>query len=317
MTTPPLLVRSTAALLAAGSLAVLLATTQGGERERTVLAESYSCVSRPSEIRELGFATRGVVGEMKVKPGDRVNAGDMLASLNSDVQRQQLAVAQLQADDDSAIRQAESTVQYRKTEVEMLSKARAQDGGTDAQMREAVYRAAGSELELANARVRLRLNQAVVLREQAQLREMEIKSPITGSVLDVLKREGENIDESKPVVTLVSVNPLRVDVDVPTRDAADIAVGQTAEVVWDDIDDKTPMRGVVTYKAPAGDLGARRLQLRVELPNPNEIPSGMHGKLRFLEKQASVQPANQPVTQPNKPPTNAGSSTPIAGPSKK
>lgn len=311
MTSRPHFVRSVAALLSVGTLATLLATSNASERG--VLAETYSCVSRPSEIRELGFATRGIVGEMKVKPGDRVRAGDMLASLSSDVQRQQLAVAKLQADDDSAIRQAESTVQYRKTEVEMLSKARAQDGGTDSQMREAVYRATGAELELASARVRQQLNQTVVQREQAQLREMEIKSPISGSVLDVLKREGENVDETKPVVTLVSVNPLRVDVDVPTRDAADIAVGQAAEVVWDDIDDKTPMRGTVTYKAPAGDLGARRLQLRLELPNPNEIPSGMHGKLRFLAKSDQLQPAKQP----NKTPTNAGSLPPDAGPSKK
>lgn len=305
------IVRFTAALLAAGALVSLLATSQA--RERTVVAESYSCVSRPSEIRELGFATRGIVGELKVKPGDRVSEGDLLASLNSDVQRQQLAVAKLQADDDSAILQAETTVRFRKTEVEMLSRARAQDGGTDAQMREAIYRAAGAELELASARVRQQLNQTVVRREEAQLREMEVKSPIRGWVLDVLKREGENIDETKPVVTLVSVNPLRVDVDVPTRDAADIAVGQPAEVVWDDIDDKTPMAGTVTYKAPAGDLGARRLQLRVELPNPKEIPSGMHGKLRFLTKLDHT-PLN---VQPNKSPTITGSVPPGAGPSKK
>lgn len=300
-------------LCAIAVLTSLLGTSSAGERGRAVFAEAYSCVSRPSDIRELGFATRGIVGEVSVKPGDRVSAGDLLAKLNTDVQRQQLAVAQVQADDDSAVKQAEASVQYRKVEVEMLSKARAQDGGTDAQMREAVYRALSAELELATARVRQQLNETVVKRETAQLNEMEIKSPIGGSVLDVLKRAGENVDETKPVLTIVNINPLRVDVDVPTRDAAEIVVGQAAEVVWDDIEDKTPMRGAVTYKAPAGDLGARRIQLRLELPNPNEIPSGMHGKLRFLEKPVGKATSEQP----NKTPTESERTKAGAGPSKK
>jgi RND family efflux transporter MFP subunit len=306
------LVRWTATPLVVGALVMASRATIASDRG--VLDASYSCVSRPSEIRELGFATRGIVGEVRVKPGDRVGAGDMLATLNTDVQRQQLAVAKIQAEDDTTIRQAETTVEYRKIEVEMLRKARAQDGGTDAQMREAVYRAAGAEIELANARVRQQLNQTVLRREEAQLREMEIRSPIAGTVLDVLKRAGEIVDETKAVVTLVSVNPLRVDVDVPTRDAAQILVGQEAEVVWEDIDDKTPMRGKVTYKAPAGDLGARRIQLRVEVANPKEIPSGMHGKLRFLAKDEG---AKGEATAPNKSPTVDGEKAPGAGPWKK
>jgi multidrug resistance efflux pump len=158
-------------------------------------------------------------------------------------------------------------------------------------MREAQFRLDSSRLELEAARTRTKLNEASLRREQAQLDAMGISAPLNGVVLDVRKRAGETVDEGSPVLTIVSVDPLWLDVSVPIREATGISVGQSAEVIWEDIDDKTPMTAHVIYKAPAGNAGARKIQLRLEVPNPNQIPSGMHGSLRFKPAGSSSAPS--------------------------
>jgi RND family efflux transporter MFP subunit len=255
----------------------------------------YPCVSRPSEMRELGFSTRGKVGEVVVKPGDAVKAGDLLIRLEDAVQRHVVAAATIQAADDSQVRLSEKGLAYRETELKLLEAARAEDGATEARLREAQFRTEQAKLELASATTTFRLNGVTLDREKARLDEMAIKSPITGTVLDIRKHEGETVDEGTAALTVVAVDPLWLDVNIPMREAGNVSLGQAAEVVWEDTDDQTPMAGKVIYKAPAGNAGARQLQMRIEVPNPKRIPSGMHGKVRFLAGgQASPTPAAGP-----------------------
>src|SRR5207248_1554576 len=130
-------------------------------------------------------------------------------------------------------------------------------GAGDADVREATYKRDTAALELDQAKERAQENRVSLLREQAQLEEMRIISPIAATVVDIHKHPGETLDEMTSIVTIVSVDPLWLDVNVPTRAAMSLEVGQTAEVAWEDIDGGAPMPGKVIFKSPAGNGGAR------------------------------------------------------------
>jgi multidrug efflux pump subunit AcrA (membrane-fusion protein) len=100
-------------------------------------------------------------------------------------------------------------------------------------------------------------------------------------VLEVHKRQGESVDELTTVVTVITVDPLWVEVNVPTREALRLEVGQEATVEWEDADDVAPMTGRVVFRSPAAHAGARQVQVRVEVANPGGLPSGLHGTVRF------------------------------------
>lgn len=248
----------------------------------------YDCISRPSDIRELGFSLRGKIEEVTVKPGETVKQGQSLVRLDRDVQRFLVESARLQAEDDSQVRLTERQLVFRREELGLIEKARASDGGTDAQLREARFRSETAAIEVEAAKSRAAMNVATLRREEAELEDMEIRSPIDGVILDLRKRPGETVDEGTPILTVLTVDPLWLDVSLPYREGLPIEPGRLAEVVWDDIDDKTPMRGRVIYKAPAGNAGARQIQLRIEVANPGRIPSGMHGKIRFLTQASDA-----------------------------
>lgn len=263
----------TAAILACSFAALTL-----GFARQTAESTGYPCVSRPSDVRELGFSIRGKVGEVAITPGQAVTKGQPLVRLEDSVQRAIVAYTKLQAEDDSNIKLAQSDVDYRTKEHALIQQALGSNAGNDAQLREARYRLEQSTISLEAAMTQRQVRTTELARERAQLEQMVILAPIAGSILDVRKHPGETADEGTPVLTVVSIDPLWLDASVPIRDSANIAVGQPASVVFEDWDSK-PMAGKVIYKAAAGNAGARQVQIRIEIPNPAQIPSGMHGHL--------------------------------------
>lgn len=244
-------------------------------------AMTFECISKPSDTRELGFAARGTIAEVVVRPGDEVKAGDDLARLDDRVQSRYVALAEISAADDSQVRLAERTLVFRRDEMAAIESARAQVAGNASELREARFKLETAEIEVASAKAKQESDKVTVERERARLAEMRIASPTAGTVIEVHKRAGETVDQGTTVVTLVNIDPLWLEVNVPTSQAMSISVGDGASVVWEDVKGLAPMRGRVIYRSPAAHAGARQVQFRVELPNPGRIPSGMHGTVTF------------------------------------
>ena len=249
---------------------------------------SYPCVSRPSDFRQLAFPTRGRVGELMVEPGAQVEAGTLIMRLEDAVQRQSVELARVRAEDTGELDAARTQVAFRETELGITRESHAKGGASDSSLREAVYQLEIAEAQLRTREAGQREDEVTLSRELARLEEMELRSPLSGTVLDVLRRPGESVDETKAVAIVVRIDPLWLDVNVPTREAMSIDVGREAEVVWQDLDGVEPMRGRVIFRSPVGDAGARQVQVRVEVANPGGLPSGMHGDVRFLPGAGNV-----------------------------
>lgn len=241
----------------------------------------FPAVSRPSDFRELAVAVRGRVGQVLVKPGDRVSPQDLLLALEDSVQRRTIELAALGAADDSALRNAELTAAYWAEEVRLTQESRAQGGASETEIRDAQLRAGQSALSVEQTRRELEEARIAHARELDRLEEMRVVSPISGIVLDVHKRPGETADEQTKVITVISTDPLWLEVNVPTREALALGVGQAATVVWQDIGSTEAMPGKIIFISPAGHGGARQVQVRVEVPNPSGLPSGLHGDVVF------------------------------------
>ena len=71
--------------IAATALSLLGAVAQPASQPES--KAGYPCVSRPSDVREIGFSIRGTVGELLVTPGQSVTAGQLLVRLDDSVQK--------------------------------------------------------------------------------------------------------------------------------------------------------------------------------------------------------------------------------------
>lgn len=277
---------------AAGAVVVLAAALGAGQPASEANLR-FPVVSRPSDHRELAFSARERVAEVFVKPGDLLKPGDPVMRLDDTVQRLTVELARLQAEDTSPVRAAQSALEFREAELRLTEEASSQAGANPRDVRLARYERDQAKLKLEQAELETAAGRITLQQHEARLAQMTLLSPIACAVLEVHKRPGEVVDEQTTVVTVVTTDPLWLDVTPPTQVALGIEVGQRARVTWEDVEGLPDLEGAVIFRSPAGHGGARQVLVRVEVPNPQGLPSGIHGTVRFLPRERAAAPTGR------------------------
>jgi len=129
---------------------------------------------------------------------------------------------------------------------------------------------------------------------------MRIHSPIDGRVENVQVEVGESVDRLTPVVRVVQTDPLWVDVAVPAAVAARLQPGQpaTARVNPARYDPKLtdkdfPLRyklrtGKIKHISTVADAASNTRRVRVELPNPENVPAGLHVLVELPQQEEAA-----------------------------
>jgi HlyD family secretion protein len=142
--------------------------------------------------------------------------------------------------------------------------------------------------EVERAKAALALAEAV--RDEARLRleRTQVRSPVDGVVMTRLVEPGSRVvmrtddPRSSWVVRLYDPKRLQVRVDVPLADAANVAVGQPAEIVAHVLPDRT-LTGRVTRVVHEADVQKNTLQVKVAIDDPPaELKPEMLARVRFL-----------------------------------
>lgn len=201
----------------------------------------------------------GLVAQVRVDAGDRVEAGALLLSLDDALARQALGRLTAQA----------AEAQARVTEAERLL----------AEARQLVERqfvpasqVATREAELELARAALASARAAE-REQAELVERHgLPAPFAGLVASRQAEVGEWVQRGATVVELIDLDALRIEVQVPAERHGDLAAGAEYTLLAGGIADAIPAR--VEAVLPVVDPGARTflLRLRPQAPHPALLP---------------------------------------------
>lgn len=239
------------------------------ERESTIAGIGY--VEPAGEIRRLGFKIDGRIKTCNVRIGSVAKAGDVLVRLDDveeraavdvaaaeiDAARASLAETQSGAHPDAIVaaehrwRQAEHVAAFAEKEhgrlLPLIEKRSASPTDVDksaseAKQTKAAVAAAKAEFErikrlprpeeVASAKARVRLAEAKLSCAQARLDQTVIKAPFSGTVLELLRRDGDvvrGIDQD-PVLIFADVSTLRVRAEVDERFVHQLRSGLSAQV---------------------------------------------------------------------------------------
>jgi multidrug efflux pump subunit AcrA (membrane-fusion protein) len=121
----------------------------------------------------------------------------------------------------------------------------------------------------------------VYLREhelaQAQLGLRTIRSPIGGVVVERYLSPGERVEE-RPLYRIAMVNPLRVEVVLPSSFYGAIRAGMPVAVT-PEFPGAAPRTARVTVVDQVLDGASNTFRIRLELPNPDlALPAGLRCK---------------------------------------
>ncbi|MDQ7019912.1 MAG: efflux RND transporter periplasmic adaptor subunit [Robiginitomaculum sp.] len=201
------------------------------QSQSTKITTSYAGVIRARRTSQLGFERGGLVVSVSADLGKHVHQGDVLARLDSEALRADLAAARASVNQAEAQRRiAQSTYTRQKA---LLAK-----GHISAQRLEEI------DAKLLAADAAQRVAEAQVKTLQARLARLQIIAPYDGVIAERYIDEGSIATSGAPVFTLVEDAILEVRVGLPTTRLADIKIGEIFDFSTAGTQFKARLRGL-------------------------------------------------------------------------
>jgi HlyD family secretion protein len=136
---------------------------------------------------------------------------------------------------------------------------------------------------------------------EAQLSYSEIRSPIDGVVTDRPLYAGETAAAGAPLVTIMDTKTLIAKTHLPQHDAAQLRVGQSAQLEVPGL--AQPVEGKVSVVSPALDPGSTTIEIWVAVPNADgRLKAGAPVHVNITGRtlpHATLIPAEALVTSPD------------------
>ena len=240
-----------------------------------VAAETVEGFAEPYRTMHVASAEVGTVQSLAVKVGDAVVAGQLLATLDDDLQKAQLAIAQKQAESHGRIRAAEAERAMNQRRYEKLMQLTARGQASVEETERAKANLEMTEGKLQAEQEEHRLLQLQQERARLALLKRSIFSPASGVVSELHRQVGEFISPAAPqVVTVVELDPLAATFLV---NRAQLVRLRSPQVRLQFAETGQTAAGVIDSVAPVTDAESGTTAVRVRIANP-------HGQLRSGER---------------------------------
>jgi len=280
-------------------------------------ARVYTGTTRPERQVSLRSQAEGRLLELGSEVGDRVSEGQMLGTLDNsllqtavgeaeaELAARQFEVAQAEAelaDILTAIESARVRFQQADNDAQRLQ-ALANQGAVSAQEAEqaqTTLRTAEQALRSSQEQVRTR-QQAVaaaqqrveaqrsILREnQQRLAFANLKSPLSGVILERLAEPGDLVLPGEAVLTLGELSTIRVVIEVADSSLGEFRLGQSVNLQIDAFPGES-FSGQVVRISPVADSTSRLLPIEIALANPSgQIGSGLLARVTGNDAQSTA-----------------------------
>jgi multidrug efflux system membrane fusion protein len=205
--------------------------------------------------KRVTLATRvmGVIDELPVKQGERVERGELVMRLEAE-------------DKEAAVRMAESLVTQRQAEADAAE--RLVSGGN------------APRLQADQARASLATAKSQLEGAKAELAQYSIYAPYNGVVDRIPVQRGSAILAGTEVATLINLDPLLAIGEVSERDLRYLKPGNTAQIR---LVDGTVTEGTLRYVSRDASPATRTFRIEVAIPNEDKkLPAGMTAEITLL-----------------------------------
>jgi multidrug efflux system membrane fusion protein len=207
--------------------------------------------------------TNGILTELKVRRGQVVKAGEVIAVLSDEAREAMVA-------------QARATLAQRKTELEAK--------------RVLIERGSLPRLDLGNLEAQYKIAEAQLASAEAERDRGVVTAPWGGIVNEVPAEVGQGLTPGKEIAQIIALDPMLAVVEVAERKLGGVRLGERAEIRL--VSGETAS-GRVRYISKTASQGTRTYRVDVEVPNADgKIPDGITAEvaIRLAEVPAARVP---------------------------
>jgi len=247
------------------------------------LAAEFDGVIEPYMVVKMGSGAYGILETVDVDRGDFVKKDQVLATIQSGVEKAAMEAARARAEMDASIKAKEASLEFYTRKKQMNEELYKRQVLPFSQMDEIETNRIITEKQLHEAIENKRLAELEFKRTAEVVNRMTIRSPINGIVVERLLSPGEYV-ENQSIMKLAQIDPLNVEVIIPVAHYASIKVGMRARVI-----PEAPVGGQYIAEVKIVDrvidAASGTFGVRLELPNPNHrLPAGLKCKVIFSNK---------------------------------
>ncbi|HEY3616441.1 MAG TPA: efflux RND transporter periplasmic adaptor subunit [Candidatus Sulfotelmatobacter sp.] len=248
------------------------------------LAEAVGTV-RPVQSSDLSSQMMGNIVAIRVREGDRVQRGQVLAVIDDAQPRAALdrataavtaAQQQLNAAD-SELALAASTLKRYQALYERKSVSPQEFDEVKARQQSALARRDMAQADQAQTK-------AALAQGHASLDYTRIRAPFDGIVTGKKADAGSLASPGMPILTVEDVRRYRLEVTVNENDLRYVRIGQSVPIMIDALDNtelKGQTKGKINEIVPAADASTRSFLVKVDLPADTKLRSGLFGRVEF------------------------------------
>jgi len=222
-----------------------------------------SGVTAPDKRTTLATRSAGILGELKVEKGDRVQAGDVILVLDG-------------AEKQAMVDTAKALLDQRRKEADNVERL--------------VKTGIAPTTQMDNARSALASARSQLETAQAEIDRLTVVAPFSGVIDQVKVEEGSWLPSGEAAAVLLQLDPVVALGEVSEREITHVNVGREADVrlISGEI-----VSGVVRHVSLEATAGTRTFPIEVAIPNPdNKVPSGMTAEI--MVKSEAVQAVKLP-----------------------
>jgi RND family efflux transporter MFP subunit len=232
-------------------------------RVKSISLQQGLNISGPLKAVNSAFIKARVAGELqdlRVREGDYVKAGQVIARVDS---------TEFQA----RVRQAQQQAESAKAQVDIAK--RSFDNNRSLVDQGFISKTAldSSIATLASAEANYRAAQAAVEVSAKSLDDTVLRAPISGQVAQRLAQPGERVAVDARIVEIVDLNRLELEANLSATDSLDVKVGQTALLAIEG--SPTPVKAKVVRINPTAQAGSRAVLAYLSVDGAADLRQGL------------------------------------------
>lgn len=251
------------------------------------LVEAVGTV-RAAETSQLAAQMMGNIVELRVREGDHVHCGQVLAVIDEAQPRAALdraTAADLAAQQETLVSEsdltlAEATFKRYQTLYDRKSVSPQEFDEIKARYHEAQARREMGRAGQAQAK-------AALQQARTALGYTHIVAPFDGLVTEKKADVGTLASPGMPIFTVEDLRRYRLEATVNETDLRYVRQGQQMSVSIDALGDRE-LKGKVIEIVPAADPASRSFLVKVELPSDPALRSGLFGRAQFMRGERTT-----------------------------
>jgi RND family efflux transporter MFP subunit len=246
--------------------------------------KEFDCMIEPAQTVEVRSPVVGILQQVQVRRGQLISKGQVLATIESSVERSAADTARFRAQAQGALMTARNKVTATREKARRMEELLREDFVSVQARDDAHAEMRLAEAELKSAEENIQLARLEHRQSVDQLNRRVLRSPFDGVVVDQYLYPGSLVNGSegkKPILKLAQTQPLVVQAILPFQLFPDVHAADAAMVI-----PEKPFTREITARVQTVDRvidpAAGTFGITAELDNAKQtLPGGIRCKLRL------------------------------------